>query len=157
LTFKPEQGLRLVGIKNRFGKVQNSSIKEFGILEVKEGKRDYQCDNLRIVARGDQKDLWIRRIPLEGAPKEFRIVGETLFVLSSEGHSLYVRKNDGKIVFYHKGTLAGKAPWDEILEVAREAYRRGNQEKGGVPMSTYIGAAALLEEKRAAPFLIECI
>lgn len=156
LTFEPGRGLRLSPVKNKFGKVQGSAIKEYNILEAAEGTRAYRCDNQGIVARDGAKDLWARRIPLKGAPKEFRVVGSTLFVSSTGGHSLYVRKGDGKIVYYHEGVLAGKAPWEEVLEAAREAYRREVKE-GDARLSRYIGAAALLDEKRAAPFLIECL
>jgi len=155
LAFRPAQGVRLVPIKAAFGKVTKESLKDVANLEAKGGQRIYQCDNLQIVAHENCKDLWTRRIPLRGTPKQFRIVEDMLFVLSSDGHSLYVRKSDGKIVYYHTSALAGKSAWDEVLAVTLENYKL--HEPGKSELSRAIGVAALLKEKRAAPFLIECV
>jgi hypothetical protein len=158
LTFEPGRGLRLAPVRSKFGKVKEDAIKEYNILAAADGRRIFRCDNQGIVAQDGEKNLWARRIPLEGAPKEFRVVGSTLFVSSTGGHSLYVRKSDGKIVYYHEGLLAGKAPWEEILAAAQEAYRReGGRASSSGLLCKYVGAAALLNEKRAAPFLIECL
>jgi hypothetical protein len=156
LTVEPGKGLRLVRVKANFGTIRNDSISKFTILEAREGERVFQCDNLSVFAREGQKTVWSRHIPLGGAPKEFRVVGKTLFVLSTEGHSLYVRKSDGKIIFYHDKPLAGKSPWDEILVIAQRDYTEADPWKG-TELSGYMASAALLEEKRAAPFLMECI
>jgi hypothetical protein len=156
LTFQRGRGLRLVPVKSRFGLVKGGRLADYDIRDVTEGTRLYRCDNQGIVAHDGAKELWNRRIPLKGAPKEFRVVGDTLFVSSTGGHSLYVRKRDGKIVYYHEGVLAGKDPWAEVLELARERYRRAEKDSGA-NLYQAIGAAALLNDKRAAPFLIECL
>ncbi|KKL09571.1 hypothetical protein LCGC14_2564540, partial [marine sediment metagenome] len=154
LRLDPLGGLRLEGLALRHGRIVGGEVDKFAVASVTEGRRRYQCCNLSASADERGKHLWTRRLTIEGRPVAITVVGPALLVITSAGHSQYLRKADGEPILYHKGELPGRSPLAEVLSSAAQAHAAGGRRAG---LGDHIWAVATLGDTRGAGFLIECI
>ena len=158
----------------------------FTRLTQKEDEYVWRCNPITTSATKNGELLWLNDIAMKGRPKTMAVLDKVLFVRTSTDHSFYVLKETGEVVFHSDKLLSGKDPWADVLPLWQEEMARAKEErhrlqevsewrKGGekpawiekkrgkrpkghrIAFYKYIRAAALLEERRAIPLLIQCI
>jgi hypothetical protein len=139
------------------GKGSSRSV-SFTHVECTEGEITYQCNPTGVFAASGNKLLWTRQLKIEGQPKSIHVVDKTLFVTTTADHCFYCNKSDGELLFYAvEEVLAGKDPCMEILQLGRKLKDRDALKDFQDSMERVIEGLVELEDKRAIPFLIECI
>lgn len=154
LRYADGQGLRLESIATVSGTADAKSVSEFKVLKRSDDEIEWHCNPLTMWATTGGKVLWSTDAEMEGQPKSMSVLDDVLFVTTTTDHSIYVRKDTGEIVFYDKSVLPGKNPVDEILTLGRENMAIDGPRRS---LSRFITAAVVLNDRRAIPFLIDCV
>lgn len=177
-----ENGLHVEPVDLEGGSIEPTSFPRFRNINVIDGQDTYQCNPITTSATRKGALLWTNDIGMDGQPETLEVLEKVLLVRTTVGHTLYVLKETGEVVFYARAVLGGKDPWAEVMpywleDVANadsvvqrhrnavEARERGESiERPKSPARfkhpnryPYIRAAALLEDQRAIPLLIECV
>jgi hypothetical protein len=155
IRYEAGKGLRLVPLAVTDSVlVVADLIPEFTVLTQTEAESTWRCNPLTTWATQGDKLLWSTDAPLEGQPKSMKIVGDVLFIVTTAGHSVYIRKDTGEVAFYDKSVLPGNDPMQEILELGRANMAFNDKRRSLAP---FIYAAVVLDDRRSIPFLIDCI
>jgi hypothetical protein len=154
LRYLDGQGLRLESIATVNGKTDAKSGPEFRLLKRSDDEINWHCNPLTMWATTGGKVLWSTDVEMEGPPKNMRVLDDVLFVTTTADHSIYVRKDTGEIAFYDKSILPGQDPVDEILTLGRENMALDGPRRS---LSRFITAAVVLNDRRAIPFLFDCV
>lgn len=154
LRYRDGMVLELTPLATVNGRVDAGSLREFANLTQSVDGTDWHCNCLSTWATTGDKVLWSTDVQMEGQPKTMSVLKDVLFVTTTAGHSFYTHKDTGEIAFYDKTTLPGKAPLDEILTLGRENMATVGKQRS---LQRYIVAAVVLNDRRAIPFLIDCI
>lgn len=155
IRYENGTGLRILPLAAaKDHRVVEGVIPEFKLVTASDVKTTWHCNAITTWATEDEKVLWSVDIPIQGQPSRMTIVGDVLFVTTTAGHSFYVLKDTGKIVFYDKAVLLGQDPMKEILDLGRLNMEFDDKRQS---LPRYIYAAVTLNDRRSIPFLIDCI
>lgn len=157
LRYREGQGLRLEAEDVHLGKIVMATVPEFVNLTQTEGKYVWQCNPLTISASKDGDPLWSKDTPMQGQPESISIVGKVLFIKTSRGHSFYVLKDTGELVFYDNSVMKGERPSDDIRALWRRDMGLTFSEREKRGFFRFIKAAVLLDDKESIPLLIQCV
>lgn len=157
LRYVKGEGLRLEEVNARFGKIVTSTVPEFVILKRAAGRYVWQCSPFAISATKDGIPLWSSDIPMEGLPEVMSVLDEVLFIKTTSGHSFYVLRDTGELVFYDGRKMSGNDPSDDILALWQREIDLAPYDLVRRGYFRFIRASVMLNEKRAIPLLIECI
>jgi hypothetical protein len=154
LRYADGQGLRLDSIATVSGTTDAKSVPEFRVLKRSDDNIEWHCNPLTMWATTGGKVLWSTDAEMEGQPKTMSVLDDVLFVTTTADHSIYVRKDTGEVAFYNKSILPGKDPVDEIVTLGRENMALDGPRRS---LSRFITAEVVLNDRRAIPFLIDCV
>ena len=155
VRYEDGKGLRLVPVGPANGvQVDAVSVGEFSVLTESNAETTWYCNALSTWATKGDMLLWSTDVPMEGQPKSMKILGDVLFVTTKAGHSFYIRKDTGEVAFYDKTVLPGNDPMKEVLENGRDNMAIDGRRRS---LARFITAAVVLNDRRAIPFLIDCI
>lgn len=155
LKYEDGKGLSLRSLDSN-SQVQSDakSIPDFVVLRESEDGKTWFCNPLTTWATDGDKLIWSTDVQMEGQPKTIKLVGDVLFVTTTAGHSFYIRKETGEVAFYDKSLMAGVDPFGEVLALGRANMAIQNKRRS---LARFIYAAVILNDRRAIPFLIDCI
>jgi hypothetical protein len=155
VRYEDGKGLKLSGLDpDALVQDEAHSVPDFVILSEVDDGITWYCNPLTTWATKGDKLLWSIDVPMEGQPTSLKIVGDVLFVTTTAGHSFYMRKDSGELAFYDKSIMAGVDPIDEVLALGRANMNIKNKRRS---LARFIYAAVILNDRRAIPFLIECV
>jgi hypothetical protein len=154
LRYSEGHGLRLESVATVSGTEDAKSVSKLTVLKRSENEFQWHCNPLTIWATTGGKVLWSTDAEMEGQPKSMSVLDDVLFVTTTADHSIYIRKATGEIAFYNKSVLPGKDPMDEILTLGRENMAVDGPRRS---LTRFITAAVVLDDRRAIPFLIDCV
>jgi hypothetical protein len=94
---------------------------------------------------------------MQGQPEAISVLDKVLFVKTSAGHSFYVTKDLGELIFYDNSLMSGENPARDIRAIWRRdmGLTFSDREKRG--FFRFIKAAVMLDDKESIPLLIECV
>jgi hypothetical protein len=157
LRYCPGEGLKLEPVNVAFGRTDVAIVPEFVNLITREGNCAWQCNSLTTSATKDGKPLWSTDLPMQGQPESMSVLDQLLFVKTTGGHSFYIRKDTGKMVFYDDSVMVGKNATDDILFLWHRDVGFTLQQRNKKGFYRFIRAAVLLDNKRFIPLLLECV
>ena len=157
LRYRSGEGLRLEPVDVAFGRIDKAILPDFVNLTKLDGDCVWQCNPLTTSAAKNGKPLWSSDLPMQGQPESMSVLDQVLFVKTTGGHSFYVFKDTGKLVFYDDSVMAGKNATDDILTLWQKDIGRTRQERNKKGFYRFINAAVLLNDKRFIPLLLECV
>lgn len=152
-----ERGLRLEAVASKYGKVKSRDPIPFKIIQVEEEGVVYRANPLGIAAFKGGKPKWAVDVQLYKEPNVIKVVGETIYIETAGGYSLYLLKDTGAFLTQHTGILGGVDPVAESVTAGREAAKLWAKDNMGRPMANYYQTGVVLKDKRVIPFLIDSI
>ncbi len=157
-TFRLDgKGLRLEADKSEYGTVNPHDPIPFTILEVDAAGVVYRASPLGVSAFKDGKSRWSTDIQFYKDPSEIKIVGETVYVATTGGYSLYLLKDTGALLTQHIGLLGGADPVGETIAAGVALTKLPFDERVGRPLFNYYQTGVVLNDRRVIPFLIESV
>jgi len=148
------KGLRLEALSGAQAQVDADSIPDFRVIRHSESEIVWHSNPLSTWATQGDELLWATDVPMEGQPESMSAVGDLLLITTTASHSFYIRKDSGEVVFYEKSILPGKDPADEVITLGRERMLIAPNHRS---LARFITAVAMLDDRRAITFLIDCI
>jgi len=154
LRYAIDKGLRLEALSRGQVQADADSLPDFRIVTHSENDLEWSTNPLSTWATQGDELLWATDVPIEGQPDRMRPVGDLLLITTTADHSFYIVKDTGEIVFYEKSILPGKDPIGEVVTLGR---RNMLLEVPHRSLARYITGIVLLDDRRAIPFLIDCV
>lgn len=129
-------------------------VPDFRVIEQARGDTTYYSNALTTWAMDGDKLLWSIDLPMEGQPDTMKVINKVVFITTTAGHSFYILRDTGAFVFYEESIMPGNDPIAEVLKLGRENMKFTDRRRR---LERFITACVVLDDRRAIPFLIDCI
>lgn len=186
LRYADGEGLHVEAIKLEAGSIDPVVVRDFKNLSLAEGDEVWQCNVITTSGARDGKLLWKNDIAMEGQPDAIESLGRVLRIHTTAGCTLMVLKETGEVLLYSPRVLKNDDPWLDIVssyeaelanadqvkryQAERLAWRQVGPKPAWVDDPSlrpskvklashypFIRAAALLEDRRSIPKLIDLV
>lgn len=151
-----EKGLHLEAKQSEFGTSTSEPV-PFKIVSVHVDGVIYQCSPFGLSAFVDGERKWSTDLRLHKEPDSIKVVGDTIYITTTGGYSLYALKNTGALLTQHTALLGGVDPVGETIDAGVALAKLPFEKRVGEPLVNFYQTGVVLEDRRVIPFLIESV